>query len=228
MTSYSGDMRTSYQEKLNQLSHDLLVMGDAVRDIMADASTALLQGSLSAAEEALSRAGQLPELQSRCERKAVEILALESPKARDLRQVLSSIHIAYHLHRMGELATHIAQSARRRHPARAIPAEMVEEFGQLAQAAQNMTLKTRNLLVSPDTDTALELEQDDQFIDELSTSLLSRMTQSEWPHSARESVDTALLIRFYERYADHCVNVAGRVVYLVSGLKLEDYLAQQE
>ena len=38
----------------------------------------------------------------------------------------------------------------------------------------------------------------------------------------------ALLSRFYERYADHTVNVAARVVYLSSGLQPEEYIRKRK
>jgi phosphate transport system protein len=38
-----------------------------------------------------------------------------------------------------------------------------------------------------------------------------------WAHGVRPAVDITLLARFYERYADHAVSVARRVVYVVTG-----------
>ena len=107
-------MRTAYREHLDNFSHDLIVMCDTVRTIMDKASQALLDRALEPAEEALSLTEELDEIRSRCSERAVKLLALENPMAQDLRQVVSSIYIVEDLFRMGQLAQHIADAARRR------------------------------------------------------------------------------------------------------------------
>ena len=84
-------MRNSYREELNAFAHDLIVMCDGVSAIMHKASQALLTAELQPAEEAISLSDELDEVRLRSEERAVELLALESPVAKDLRQVVSSI-----------------------------------------------------------------------------------------------------------------------------------------
>lgn len=221
-------MRTSYREHLDAFAHDLIIMSDMVRDIMIQASDALLRGSLESAETALSLAEPLEEVRVRCDERAVELLALEGPVARDLRQVISSIYIVEDFDRMGALAMHIARAARRRHPDPAIPASLVGYFEEFSRLTQDMAEKTRDLLVDPDADVAMVLSDEDDAVDDLNDHLLTMLTQREWNHSTREAVDTAMLSRFYERYGDHCVNVAARIVYLTTGLMPQEYLAKKQ
>ena len=223
-----GPMRIAYREHLDNFAHDLIVMCDTVRSIMTNASRALLTASLGSAEEALSSADGLNEIRVRCEDRAVELLALEGPVARDLRQIVSSIYIVEDFARMGALAMHIANSARRRHPEHAVPESLLGYFDELARLVEEMGDKTRDLLVDPNADVALVLNEDDDAVDDLHSYILTAMTQRDWPHSTREAVDVALLARFYERYADHCVNVAARIVYLTSGLSPHEYIAKKE
>ncbi|QGU06136.1 hypothetical protein COCCU_00840 [Corynebacterium occultum] len=221
-------MRPTFREDLDDFSHDLIIMFDMVREIMAEASDALIRGSLDSAEDALSHTEDLRELRSRCDQRAMQLLALQGPIARDLRQVVSSIYIVDDFDRMGALAMHIARSARRRHPDQVVPEEIKGQFEEFIRLTRDMTEQTRNLLISPDTELALTLAEEDDAVDELHNALMVQLTQPEWSHSAREAVDAALLSRFYERYADHCVNVASRLVYLNSGLRPEEYRAAQE
>ncbi|QGU05469.1 phosphate signaling complex protein PhoU [Corynebacterium comes] len=221
-------MRIAYREHLDNFSHDLIVMCDTVRSIMSDASESLLTASLEPAEHALSTADKLDEVRIRCEDRAVELLALEGPVARDLRQVVSSIYIVEDFARMGALAMHIAKSARRRHPDHALPQPLVGYFQEMARLVSEMGDKTRDILVDPNADVALILNEDDDAVDDLHGYILTMLTQRDWPHSTRAAVDVALLARFYERYADHCVNVAARIVYLSSGLSQDDYIAKKK
>lgn len=220
-------MRGTYREQLDNFAGDLVIMCDIVGEIMADGSTALLHGSLESAETALARSDRLAEVRTRCDGVAVELLARESPVATDLRQIISSIHIVDDLDRMGGLAMHIARTARRRHPERVLPAEVAEQFDTLVSLTRDMTGQVRDLLIVPDADIAVTLDQEDETIDALNDQLLTAMTQQDWPHTTRQAVDTALLLRFYERYGDHCVSVATSIVYLTTGLRSEEYLARR-
>lgn len=216
-------MRTAYRSELDDFAHDLITMCDTVREAMSKASNALLRASLQQAEEALSMMDPLEELRQRCEERAVQLLALEAPVASDLRQVISSIYIVEDFDRMGALSMHIAKSARRRHPERAIPDSLEGYFTELARLVDEMSAKTRDVLVNPDADFALGLAEDDDAVDKINDHLLKVVTQREGDFSTREAVDTALLLRFYERWADHCVNVSTRIVFLTTGLMPEQY-----
>lgn len=221
-------MRTAYRERLDAFAHDLILMGDTVQSIMTKASRALLQGSLQSAEESLSLSDDLEELRVRCEERAVELLVLEGPVARDLRQVVSSIYIVEDFNRMGTLALHVARASRRRHPQLAVPEQVHGYFREMARLVNEMCNTTRGILIEPDADVAINLNAEDDAVDDLNEHLLMILTQRKWTHSVREAVDVALLSRFYERYADHCVNVAARIVYLTTGLMPADYLAKRE
>ena len=216
-------MRTVFRSELDDFSHDLIAMCDSVRLSMEMASTALLDASLQDAEEALSMADSLETRRQRCEERAVQLLALEAPVASDLRQVLSSIDIVEDFDRMAALSMHIAKAARRRHPKRAIPDDVVDHFKEYARLVDEMAQKTRELLVDPDADVALVLSRDDDAVDEINNALLFILTEEEWEVTIQEAVDTALLSRFYERWADHCVNVAARIIFLTTGLMPEEY-----
>lgn len=220
-------MRTAYREHLDAFAHDLIIMCDMVQDIMSRASDALLRGSLDSAETALSMSENLEEIRVRCDERAVQLLALEGPVARDLRQVISSIYIVEDFNRMAALAIHLASSARRRHPDLAIPGSLIGFFEEYARLTQNMAEKTRDLLIAPDPDIAVALADEDDAVDDLNDHILTLLTQREWPHSTRQAVDTAMASRFYERYADHCVNVGARIVYLTTGLMPEQYLEKR-
>ena len=221
-------MRHAYREELNAFAHDLIVMCDGVSAIMHKASQALLTADLQPAEEAISLTDELDAVRLRSEERAVALLALENPVAKELRQVVSSIYIVEDLNRMSELAKHIANAARRRHPDSVIPETYLGYFKEMARLVEDMVALTRDVLVDPDADVALRLTSEDDAVDDINEHLLNVLTRREWTETTRAAVDIALLSRFYERYADHCVNVAARVVFLITGMTPEEYLAERE
>jgi phosphate transport system protein len=59
----------------------------------------------------------------------------------------------------------------------------------------------------------LALERDDDEMDRLQESLYTQLLTGQRP-DPRTAMDTALLGRYYERYADHAVSVARRVAFI--------------
>ena len=54
-------------------------------------------------------------------------------------------------------------------------------------------------------------------MDDLHRELFARVTDPGWEHGTEAAVDITLLGRYYERFADHAVSVAHRVIWLVTG-----------
>jgi phosphate transport system protein len=87
-------------------------------------------------------------------------------------------------------------------------------MGRLAVAiAENAghAIRTR------DVELAAELARDDDAMDDLHRHIFTVLTAPQWSYGVSCAVDITLLARFYERYADHAVTVARRIVYLVTG-----------
>jgi phosphate transport system protein len=114
-------MRTRYHESLDQLAAQLQAMCLRDRTALAAATQALLNADLDLAEQAIDICREIDTMRDDCEHAAVTLLALQAPVAGELRQVVTAIQLVGDLTRMGALAEHIANIARRRHPANAVP-----------------------------------------------------------------------------------------------------------
>jgi phosphate transport system protein len=55
-------------------------------------------------------------------------------------------------------------------------------------------------------------------MDALHRNLFTVLLDHQWGHGVSAAVDVALLGRFYERFADHAVEVGRRVVFQVTGM----------
>ena len=221
-------MRTTYREHLDAFAQDLITMCDTVAAVVEGASTGLLEGSLQSAQHALSLSDELDEVKNRATKRAVQLLSLEAPVARDLRQIVSSIYIIEDFDRMASLAMHIASMARRRHPDLVVPEPIRGYFHEMARLCTEMSDKTRSVLVDPDADVAIVLAADDDAIDDIHEHIMTLLTKKEWPFSTRAAVEVTLLARYYERFADHTVNVAAQIVYLTTGLMPEEYKKKRD
>ena len=192
-------------------------MCQVASDALRDATQALLDADLIRAEQVIASDVQLDEMRSNAENVALELLALEAPVATDLRIVVSAIWIVADMQRMGALAIHVAQAARRRHPAHVIPAEIRPIIERMGRVGVHLADQAGVVLRERDLDLARQLEVEDDLMDDLQRELFAALLAPNWRHGVAPAVDIALLARFYERFADHAVAVARRVVFLVTG-----------
>jgi phosphate transport system protein len=210
-------MRDAYQDQLDELASSLAGMCEEVAEALAKATRALLESDLHLAEEVITEDIRVDDLRDRAEEQAFALLALQAPVATDLRIVVSAIHGAGDIERMGDLALHVAQAARRRHPQPVLPTEVAPYFAEMGRVGCALAKKAGEVIRSRDLVKAAELESDDDAMDDLHQHMFSVLMDRNWSHGVGPAVDITLLARFYERYADHAVAVARRIVYVVTG-----------
>ncbi|MDX6223740.1 MAG: phosphate transport system protein [Frankiales bacterium] len=210
-------MRDAYRSDLDAITDALVEMTRLVGSAMARATTALLDADLALAESVIAADDQVDALYRQVEEQALDLLARQSPVAGDLRTVVTSLRIVADLERMGDLADHVASVARRRFPASAVPAELRGTVLEMGQVAQRIVTKAGSVIASRDVDSATELERDDDAMDSLHKRLFSLILADDWDGGVEAAIDVTLVGRYYERYADHAVSVARRVVFLVTG-----------
>lgn len=114
--------------------------------------------------------------------------------------------------RMGALALHVAKIVRRRHPVTAVPDEVRDDFAEMGRIAVRIGNDAKHVVLDHDSATAAQVALDDETMDDLHRHLFSVVMNSDWPHGAATAVDVTLLSCYYERFADHAVEIAGRVI----------------
>jgi phosphate transport system protein len=210
-------MREAYHDQLGELASHLADMCTMVSDAMERATSALLEADLSLAEQVIGDDIKVDEARSAYEEEAYALLALQAPVATDLRTVLAVIHAAESLERMGDLALHVAKTARRRHPKPVLPDEVRPDFEQMGRIAVSLSRKAEQVIRTQDVALARSLVDDDDEMDAMHRHLFTVIMDRSWPYGVAAAVDVTLLSRFYERYADHAVSVAKRTVFVVTG-----------
>ena len=210
-------MRDAYQEQLLALGDALADMCCQVASAMEHATRALLEADLQLAEQVIAEDLRIDDLRASAEETAFGLLALQQPVATDLRVLIAGIHGAGDIERMGDLALHVARAARRRHPQPVLPDEVAPYFAEMGRIAVALARKAAEVIRSRDVQMAAALEDDDDAMDDLHRHMFSVLMDPSWTHGVGPAVDITLLARFYERYADHAVTVARRVVYVVTG-----------
>jgi phosphate transport system protein len=185
-------MRTTFHEELSALSAQVGDMCGLAADAMERATEALLGADLSVAEQVIADHEHIVAMSRKAEASAIKLLATQQPVAGDLRTIVGSLHIGADVERMGALAVHVARAVK------------------LARMA-------REVLISRDPEKATQLRAEDDAVDAEHRHLFTLLIDHKWQDGVCSAVDVALLGRFYERFADHAVEIGKRVVFEATG-----------
>jgi len=210
-------MREQFHGELAELSDQMVEMTRLAGSAISRATRALLDADLPLAESVIAADEEIDRLQGRVEEKSLELLARQQPVATDLRAIVTGLRMSSDLERMGDLARHVAKLARLRYPNSPIPASLRSTVLEMGQVAELVVAKTGSVIAGRDLTLASELERDDDEMDRLHRELFQVLLAPDWDGGVEAAVDVTLCGRFYERFADHGVSVARRVVYLVTG-----------
>ncbi len=210
-------MRDAYHEELDAITDQLVELAAMVSSAIGRATSALLDADLALAEAVIAGDEVIDAVYHDLENRAFDLLARQQPVAGDLRILVTSLRIVADLERAGDMALHVAKIARRRHPVSAVPTQLRSTILQMGQVAQLIMSKAGDCIGHRDLAIAAELESDDDAMDELHRKLFTALIDEKWTDGIEAAIDVTLAGRYYERFADHAVSVARRVVYLVTG-----------
>jgi phosphate transport system protein len=210
-------MREVFHQSLEDVQTRLVEIAELVTIAIDRATTAFSSSDVSLAEEVIEADAIIDEKALELDELAIEILARQQPVARDLRIVVTALRVSASLERMGDMAEHIAQLARSRFPERAIPRGLKGTFMRMGELDIEVSRKLTELLRTEDLRIAEEIRDADDLIDDLHVSVFEKVLGDSWKGEATATVDATLASRYHERFADHAVSVAKKVVYLATG-----------
>ena len=210
-------MRQVFQNELHEVQDRLVEISDSVATIMEKASGAFLGGDVAKADEAIALSESNEEKALALDELVIKILARQSPVARDLRILVSALRISASLERMGDLAGHIASIARYRYPGSAVPASLRSTFEEMGALDIKLANKVTEVLRNTDVDQARAIQAEDERVDELHRHVFDVVLADDWKENAMFTVDVTLASRYFERFADHVVDISSKVSYLTTG-----------
>lgn len=210
-------MRTAYQDQPSALTTEIANICGVVGVGMKRATQALLQADLVLAEEVITDLDHLVFMSVQAEEAGFMLLTGQPPQARDRRGAVASIRNVADVDRMARLAMHVAKLARRRHPQHALPEEVNGYFAEMGRVAVELGEAAQEALLSGDPDRAARMQEEDDAMDELHRHLFTVLMDREWTHGVTAAVDVTLLSRYYERFADHAVELARSVAFQATG-----------
>ncbi len=210
-------MHGIFQNELADVQSRLIGLAENAQSIMDKASRAFLNSDVTLADEALALAGTNETKALDLDELVIKVLSTQSPVARDLRILVSALRMSASLERMGSLSSHIAAIARYRYPGSAIPTSLRQTFEDLARIDLELVGKAITLLQNTDLDLVREIQARDEAVDRLHRKVFDVVLNPEWKENAMYTVDVTLASRYFERFADHVVDISSKVSFLQTG-----------
>lgn len=213
-----------FHEELAELKQRLLDMAAMAERLVDLAIKSLLERVRETAEEVIAGDKRVNELEVEIEQRAIRLLALQQPMARDLRFLVGAIKVSKDLERVGDHAVNIAQSAVRLvdYGGRLTPAPEIED---MARRARLMLSQALDAFLRGDGNLGREVCKADDAVDALHDSvfrsLLTHMMES--ARNITPSLELLLVSRNLERVADLATNIGEDAVYLAEGKQIKHH-----
>jgi phosphate transport system protein len=210
-------MRELFQQELHEVQDRLVDIAGLVVDAISDAVEAFNKSDVTLAESVIVRDNKIDDAVVALDELAIAIMARQAPVAKDLRIVVSALRISASLERMGDMAEHLAQLARYRFPDKVVPKSIRPTFKEMGALDIQMAQMLVELLKTENIDIAHKIRDEDDKVDALHLSVFETVLSDTWSQETETTVDATLASRYLERFADHAVSIAKKMVYLSTG-----------
>lgn len=213
-----NEIRHTYHGQLDDLRVDVVRLGLMATDAIDSGTEAFLEADLAGAERVIHADAALDELTHSLEERCYTTLARQQPMASDLRMVVAVLRTIHEIERTGDLMVNVAKTTRRLYPVELPDAirRLIERMGNQAGLQLRMAIEA---FAESDCARAMALEDMDDVMDDLQRELFRTIFALGRADEAglQQMVQIALVGRYYERMADHAVNIGERVTYMVTG-----------
>jgi phosphate transport system protein len=209
-----GGSRVEFHQQLEACNTRLVEVAALVAETIEPVTTAFLEADNHRAEELVAEHSHIDELCLDLEEACYLLLARQSPVAVDLRRVVATLRSIGDVDRSWHLLRHVAQSLQWVHPPSLDP-DLRTTISQLGERSEEIFTGAVEAWRTHDSLAAVELQKTDDEVDFLQKVLLSEIYTGR--QSVEEAVTLALIARYFERIADHGVEMARQVTYFITG-----------
>lgn len=215
------EVRRSFETQLKDLQENLIEMGHFVRKMLQKAMRALVEQDTNLAQEAISDDDVADAMDINIETKCMRLIALQQPMAGDLRVIGTVIKAIADLERIGDYSVDIAKTAITLSGEKYF--KPLEIICKVANMVDTMIEEALKAFLERDLQLAQKVCNDDDEIDHLYSNLFEELLayMRKDPDLIHQATYFLFIAHYLERCADHIVNVAERVHYMVTGQLLQ-------
>jgi phosphate transport system protein len=209
--------RTRFHEELELLELDVLGMGELSERAVGKAVGALIDHKDAQAHAVVAADDEIDEKYISIETRILQVMALQTPVAGDLRLISAILHSNLHLERIGDMAVNIAKiylSVRDLPTSQSIQAHIRE----MEDVVRPMIRAAMEAFRRRDLELCLRLPEMDDPVDRLNLGMYKEVAALAGdPELLNWGLRMILVARQLERVGDHSVDIAEQVGFLITG-----------
>ena len=206
-----------YENDLESLREQLLLMGAKVEEMIASSMRALIDRDTLLAREMIDFDRQINRIEMETDEACLRILARRQPVASDLRFITIALKLVTDLERIGDLGVNMCERIIELNDEP--PLKPYLDLPQMAEAAQGMVHDALDAFVKGDADRAQQIIDRDKILDsyyaDIFRVLLTYMMED--PRNIYRATRVQSIAKYLERIGDHATNLAEMVVFMVRG-----------
>ena len=222
-----GHISRIFDEELRELKESMLFEGELVQKAVQNAVTALLTRDSELARKVIADDDIINTKEVEIDEFCLKLLALRQPAAKDLRFIATAIKINYDLERMGDMAVNICERVLELNQEPQLKPYI--DLPQMAEIAQTMLKESLDAFVREDPQLAWKVTEEDENVDNLNQQIFRELLtyMSEDLRTISRGTRLLFISKYLERLADHAVNIAELVIFLVQGKIIRHLKATQ-
>ncbi len=213
----TAPLRHTFDERLSELQQDVVRMGGLAAEAVQNAIRGLVDQDLAACDRVMELEDRIDELNLDIETKALQLLALQQPMARDLRTIAAVLRMIADIERIGDYSVDISKQARRL--ADRPHLKPLIDIPRMAHVVQRMLHDSLQAFVRRDLDLASEAVNMDDEVDHLYKSVHIELAEyvRRDPELIEQAMSLLLVAAYLERVADHITNIGERIWFIETG-----------
>ncbi len=208
-----------FDSELQDLRDGLMAMAGQVEEMIDLSKAAVSEGSAAKAEQVKALDRLVDEQELKLDQACIDLLALRSPIATDLRLIASSLKIIPEIERIGDHCCNIARRVLYIHP----PVLAGDALERLAGETRGMVREAVNAFVRGDAELARKVIADDDKVDAIYVQIykdLLRIMLAD-PMCIERASNLIIVIKNWERIADQATNIAEEVLFILEGVNVK-------
>jgi phosphate transport system protein len=220
--------RKTFSQEMQEVKDEILLLSSMVEQAVMDAVSALKDNDLGRARQTLSNDYFINRKRFEIEYSIMVLIATQQPIAHDLRLLASCLDICTELERMGDYAKGIA-IINLRSEGLSLP-HILRDVYFMAEKAVDMLHRAMTAFANQELETAEDIIQEDDMIDECYSRLYQDAVQSVLgdPRNIERANYVIWAAHNLERLGDRVTNICERIIYIVKGERRQRDVVSKE
>jgi phosphate transport system protein len=211
------ETRKRFHQELDALEHDVAAMGELAESLVGRSVEALVHRNADLALKVIQGDDEVDAKYLDIERRILDLLALQTPVASDLRLVSVILHLNLHIERMADQAVNVAKMALATND---LPSDetILSHLQEMSDLVRKMIRTSLDAFTRRDLELALQLPEMDDPVDELNRGMYRQVIGLATDPSALEwGIRINVVARQLERVGDNAVDIGEQVAFLLTG-----------